>query len=113
MIEETLFTALNTGFPELGGRIYPLVMPQDTQKNSLTYRILADSEETCMEGNVFNNKIHVQIDVWADTYLNSIALSKKLSTVLHASFNISGLFSTDIYEDYTLKYRRVNDFRIL
>lgn len=112
-VEADIFTALNTGFPELGGRIYPMVMPQDTNENCLTYRILAGSEDTCMGGEVYDTRYHVQVDVWADTYANSIALSTKVSTVLRTSFKISGLFAVDIYENYTLKFRRVVDFRIL
>jgi len=113
MIEAELKIALDAGFPALGGRIYPMIMPQDTEENSLTYRFMSQSEDTCMEGGVYNKRRHVQIDVWAKTYLEVVNLSEKLSTVLHANFKISGLFSVDIYEDYTLKYRRVVDFRIL
>lgn len=112
-IEADLYTALNAGFPELGGRIYPLVMPQDTEQNCLTYRFLSQSEDSCLEGEVYTKRRHVQIDVWASSYLDSITLSEKVSTVLRANFKISGLFSADIYENYTLKFRRVVDFRIL
>ena len=113
MIEQDIYTSLNTAFPELEGRIYPLVMPQDTSKNSLTYRFLSQSEDTCMEGGVYDKRRHVQIDVWAETYLESINMAEKVATTLHTDFNISGLFTVDIYEDYTLRYRRVVDFRIL
>ena len=113
MIEVDLKVALDAGFPELSGRVYPMIMPQDTKENSLTYRFLSQSEDSCMEGGVYNKRRHVQIDVWANTYLECITLSEKVSTVLRANFNISGLFVVDIYEDYTLRYRRVVDFRIL
>ena len=112
-IEVDLKTALDTGFPELSGRVYPLIMPQDTSENSLTYRFLSQSEDTCMEGGVYNIRRHAQIDVWAETYAECIAMSDKVATTLHSSFDISGLFVVDIYEDYTLRYRRVVDFRIL
>ena len=113
MIEADLKTVLDAGFPELNGRVYPMVMPQDTEENSLTYRFLSQSEDTCMEGDVYDKRRHVQIDVWAKTYLEAVNMSETLSTVLHADFKISGLFVVDIYEDYTLRYRRVVDFRLL
>jgi len=108
-----LHSALDSGVTEVDGRVYPLIMPQDTRENSLTYRVLASSEKVCLQGNVYGNSNHFQIDVWAKTYSECVEISDKVRTVLHDNFNISGLFITDIYEDYTLKYRRVVDFRIL
>ena len=113
MIEADLKASLDAGLPDINGRVYPLVMPQDTAKNSVTYRILSSSEDTCMAGGVYGHRVHAQVDVWANSYLECVAMANLVSTALHADFTVSGLFTVDIYEDYTLRYRRVVDFRIL
>lgn len=112
-METLLYTALSDGIPELDNRVYPLVLPQDTVSNSLTYRMLSQSEETCMGADIYGIRRHAQIDIWANSYPECVALSEKVSDVLHSNFDISGLFTVDIYEDYTLQFRRVVDFRIL
>jgi len=110
MIRIELHKALVNGVPEVGGRVYPLLMPQDTKENSIVYRIIGTNDitgVTCV--NPVDTRCMVQIDVFAKTYAQSVEIMQKVKDVLRASFITFGINSYEDYANITVKYRQIID----
>lgn len=112
-LREDLKTVLTDGVPVVSGRVYPLIMPIDTKKNSIVYTIIGDVENTGLGGTKCYSNMAIQVDVYAVTYAE--ALQNKVSAIaaLREAFNVADLSTYELYEDITVKYRQVIDFRLL
>ena len=112
MIEEEIVATLRTGVPLVDNRVYPLTMPQDTKRDCLTFQVVSNMEDLCVEGNVYANSIHIQIDVWSKSYMDSIKIRDEVLAAMHGEFVLNGVFYMDLYEPHTLKYRQLCDMII-
>ncbi len=112
-IRVQLHNALNDGVPEVGTRVYPLILVQDTKENAIVYTMIGNIERTGVSCNapLFMNH-NVQVDVFCKTYAEMVAIGKKTLEALRAAFKISGVMTYELYEEHTLKYRMVIDFRL-
>jgi len=103
---------LHAGLPDLNGRVYPIILPQDTTENAVVYRVINESENTCVEGNAYSTRCTIQIDVLCHTLSQSVDVMHKVKTLIKNNFNVNGLNTYETYEDHTLKYRQIIDFNI-
>ncbi len=112
-MRKELHAALRVGVSEVGNRVYPLILPQDTQHNSLTYTIVSELETNVGYCGIAPTKsFNVQVDVFAHTYAQSIELKDKVIKALRKEFKISGVRSFEFYEHFVLKYRQVVDLTV-
>lgn len=112
-LREDLYTVLSQGVVAVSQRVYPLIMPQDTQKASIVYTIIGDYENASIGGTVCTEDISIQVDAYGKTYAESLQIKEQAIAALRTYFNVSGLMTVEMYEDITLKYRQIISFRLL
>ncbi len=113
MMREELYTALSVGVPSVEGRVFPLTMPQDTNKSCVVYKILSNYDTTgisCTQP--INTRFFVQVDVLAKTYAESASLMEEVKQVLRDNFLAFGITSYEDYLNITLKYRQIIDCQL-
>lgn len=113
MIEEELYAALADGVPLVNRRVYPLKMPQDTQRDCVVYTVLTGVDMDCVVGDTYATDIRVQVDVFAKKYLDSLAIKDQVRAAMRDAFNVSGFIYVNVYEPLTLKYRQVCSMSIM
>ena len=112
-MRKELYKALKDGIPEVQGRVYPLIMPQDTKKNSIVYRVIGTADTTGVTCNIpVNTRWAVQIDVFAHTYQESVDIAAKVADVLRANFLAFNIMAYDDYANITVKYRQIIDCQL-
>lgn len=111
-LRQDLKAVMTAGVPLVEGRVFPLTMPQDTKKNSIVYAIVGDLENTGLCGVKVTSMVAVQVDVFAQTYGESVNIMNEAVAALHGSFNVANLSTYEMYEDITLKYRQIIDFQL-
>lgn len=104
--------ALKAGVPSVQGRVYPLIMPQDTKKAAIVYAVVNDYGNTGLCGVVATSDITIQVDVYGKTYAESITAMDEAVAALRAGFNVANLSTYEMYEDITLKYRQIISFTL-
>ncbi len=112
-MRKELRKALADGVVEVGNRVYPLTLPQDTKHNCLVYRFIGGHETTgitCTEP--INERFMVQIDCLAHTYEQSVDLMKEVKRVLRANFLCFNFYNYEDYLNITLKYRQIIDVQL-
>jgi len=107
-----LYSALKNGVFLVSNRIYPLVMPQDTQHSAVVYTVIGDAEQAGLCGIRHSSDMEVQIDVFAKEYSDSVAIKDEVIAAIRSSFNAAGVRNYEVYEDITLKYRQIITFRV-
>lgn len=110
-IRQELAAALKT-VAAVENRVYPLIMPQDTQMNSITYNSVDEADNTGLCGSVQYTDMIFQVDVFAKTYADSVNIRAAAETALRDHFIISQMGGYEMYEDITLKYRQILSFKI-
>ena len=112
-IAEKLRLVLVPALPDLDGRIYPLTMPQDTHHKCLVYKIFGDNENSGFCGLKISSSYSIQIEALAKTYKESRELKDKtIAALRNSDIKISNVSIYETYEDFTLKYRQIIDFRV-
>jgi len=112
-MRKELHKALSDGVLDVGGRVYPLTMPQDTKHNCLVYRVIGGYETTgitCTEP--INTRLAVQIDCLAHSYGQSVDLMNEVKRVLRANFLCFHFMNFEDYLNITLKYRQIVDVQL-
>jgi len=112
-MRKELHKALADGVADVGGRVYPLTLPQDTKHNCLVYRFIGNLETTgitCIEP--INTRFAVQIDCLAHTYGESVDLMEEVRRVLRANFLCFHFMNFEDYLNITLKYRQIIDVQL-
>lgn len=113
MIESILYTHLKDEVTLVDGRVYPMKMAQDSLKPALVYTVIEDSDRQFMSGSFFNSDIRIQLDCYAESYLDVQALKAQVKEALYSfDYPPFELSSRDIYEDDTKLYRQLIDFNI-
>jgi len=66
-------------------RIYPIDLPQDTTLPAVTYQIISAVIESNHGETVVSSLAHAvyQIDAWAATYAEAVALARQIHLALH------------------------------
>jgi len=109
-MRKELHKALVDGVIVVKGRVYPLMMPQDTEKDSITYRVMGTADTTGISCPMpIKTRFGVQIDIFAKTYGDSVAILEKVKEVLRTNFYVYQLSSFEDYQNITLKYRQIID----
>jgi hypothetical protein len=112
-MRKELHAALVAGVPEVQSRVYPLIMPQDTNKNSIVYRVIAVANTTGITCTTpISSRFGFQIDIFAHTYAQSVEIVNKVQEVLRNEFLV---FNPFVYEDYaniTVKYKQILDVQL-
>ena len=112
-MRKELHAALVAGLPDVQGRVYPLIMPQDTKKNSVVYRMIAKHDTTGITCTIpISTRFGFQIDVFAHTYGQGVDLMDKIESILRTEFLMFTPFRYEDYQNITLKYRQVLDVQI-
>ena len=110
MIRKEIHKQLTTHIPELEGRVFPLLMPQDTKKTSVVYRIIGSQDTTGLSCTTPIDTISgVQLDIFAHTYEESVDMLNKVLAVLRSEFIASNVNTYEDYANITLKYRQIID----
>jgi len=106
-IREKLYDVLSA-IPTLADNVFPLAMPQDTKTNSVCYSFVSNRDTTGVTCNIpVTSKYLVQIDIFANTYAQSVALLDAVKTALRENFIASNVTSFETYENITIKYRQI------
>jgi hypothetical protein len=115
MIEQDLRTALLAHAPLtsiVGQNIAALVVPEAATSPYVTYQVVVDVSNQCLQGNVYQNSTRLQIDCWSTSYANVKAIKEAVINSLvgfKKSYNINVM---DGYESETLLYRQIIDFNL-
>ncbi|MDD5359490.1 MAG: DUF3168 domain-containing protein [Sulfurovaceae bacterium] len=114
MIEIELINHLKLQLPILAERIYPQLMPQGCVKPALVYTIVNSSDNQGLEGCVSSENTRVQIDVYANNYLEAKTIKNEVKAALYSFSSIPyAMNSRDgAYEEETGLFRQIIDFKI-
>lgn len=96
----------------VGGRIYPLVAPQNVVRPYMTYRVISGLKIQCMGGEIYQGDYRFQIDVWSETYSSAKATSTAVKSALVGFMDSNSISIEDDYEDETELFRQIIDFKI-
>lgn len=96
----------------IGGRIYPLVAPQNVIKPYITYQVISDNNKQCLRGGIYKNSVRCQIDCWSTKYSEVKAIKQAVINRLVGFKSSSDINPMDGYESETLLYRQIIDFTI-
>ena len=106
-MRKELHKILSAEIIEVGGRVYPLIQPQDTKHKCIVYHIIGTADTTGITcANPIDTAYGVQIDIFAPTYAESVDLLEHVSQVLRDNFITAQLMSYESYENITVKYRQ-------
>lgn len=110
LIGDATLTAL------VGERIYPIVRKESSALPALTYLVVIDDAATGLDGFTSGlSNVRVQIDCWALTHREAIALGKIVRNrmfVAATNFKTARSDGQDLFEDDTRIYRRSLDFSV-
>lgn len=106
----------------IGTRIYPLILPQDAILPAITYARVSTERESAFVTDPGLSTARIQVDIWATSALNGMAISEKVRVALHryrgtiTSVTIEESHIDNeilMYEPETEIYHIVLDFSIL
>ena len=112
-IEEKIYTALSDEVTLVNGRVYPLTMPQDTQRDAVVYQVLSGFDIDCVVGDTYANEVQVQVDVYAKAYGDSLKIKDQVRSAMKNNFTVRNFLYVNIYEPITLKYRQACSMSVL
>jgi len=113
MIEADLFSHLQSEVTSVSGRVYPLVMPQDCEKPALVYTVVNDADNIGVEGCVSSYNTRFQVDVYADSYLESKDIKNEVKSALYAFAHYPEVLnSRDGFEEEEALFRQIIDFTL-
>lgn len=124
MAEQAIYDRLRTAVTELGGRIYPMVLPQDVAYPAATYQRISPTERVRGFGSTTNlRESTFQVDVYSRRGAGFSAFLTVAKAVGDALERFSNLILTpalevayvenerDLYEDETELFRKSYDVR--
>lgn len=115
MIESDLVTHLkaDTALASLiGTRIYPMTAPQNVVKPYITYQVISDNSNQCMEGAIYQSDVRFQLDGWSTKYSEVKAIKTAVINAILGFKSSNSISVMDDYEDETLLYRQMIDFKL-
>jgi hypothetical protein len=97
------------------GAVYPILLPIDSRLPALTYQIVGSSSYQGLTTHGMQ-RIRLQVDCWAKTYLAAITLRDAVATSLDGykdlDFSVLLLSRVDYYQDAALMFRALLEFYI-
>jgi hypothetical protein len=97
------------------GSVYPILLPIASPLPALTYQIVGSSSGQTQTTHGMQ-RIRLQVDCWATTYLGAITLRDAVATALdgfqNSDFSSLLLSKVDYYEEAALQYRALLEFYI-
>ncbi len=112
-IREELHKALVDNVPQVGGRVYPLTLPQDTNHAALVYRFIGNHDTTGITCTIpINTRYGVQVDCFSANYGESAEIMELVKQVLRDTFLAFNIMSFEDYLNITLKYRQIIDAQL-
>lgn len=124
-LEAAIYSILSTDLNIIalvGTRIYPLILPQDAILPAITYARVSTERESAFVTDPGLSTARIQVDIWATSALNGMAISEKVRVALHryrgtiTSVTIEESHIDNeilMYEPETEIYHIVLDFSIL
>lgn len=124
-LEAAIYSILSTNIDVIAlvsTRIYPLLLPQDAPLPAITYARVSTERESAFVTDPGLSTARIQVDIWATSALNAMAVSEKVRSALHryrgtiASVTIEESHIDNeiaMYEPDTEIYHMVLDFLIL
>ena len=107
-MRKELHKILSDNIVDVDKRVYPLIMPQDTKHACIVYRVLGTDDTTGITCTTpIDTDYGVQIDIFAPTYAESVAILGAVTKVLRDNFISANLMTYETYENITVKYRQV------
>ena len=118
MIEETLFTRLSThaGLTALIGtapavRLFPVIMPQGTDKPAVTYQLISSPREVASVADPGMVRSRYQFTAWAETNLAARNVIKQVRLALerYSSGIMANAFietEYDVFDEAAILYGR-------
>lgn len=110
----------------IGTRLYPITMPQKPTLPAVTYQVVSATRQPTMDHNDNLPMTRVQIDCWALSFFDAMAVDDAIRTLFHdfarseigggsPSVLVAGVFAEDERHDYepdTFLYRVSRDYKI-
>lgn len=123
-LEEAIFYKLSNTAPVsliVSSRIYPILLPENTQFPCISYQIIFMERFNSMTGHLGTTTAQVQIDSWSKTATEARTLAKKVHNALNA---FSGTINTlevsclslseqDFFESDVEVYRRMQEYQFI
>jgi hypothetical protein len=112
MLYTQLITLLS-GNTDAGARIYPLVGPDQRTTPYLVYQRIAATSENVLTGRTGLVNTRLQIDVYADTYVEAQALAAQIATLMDG-WSVQNVANPaqDGYEPDVRLHRAILDYSI-
>lgn len=113
-LEELIYAALTAASPQTiaGLRVFALIAKQGTPLPRITFQRVGNAPVTDFGGSSNLDQVRIQVDCWADDYLESKTLASQTRAILEAqSFKALLISDFDEYEPDTRIYRVRQDYR--
>lgn len=96
----------------IGGRIYPLVAPQNVTIPFTTYQVVNGRSYQCMGGDIYQENNRFQIDVYSKTYSEVKTIANTIKSILVGFMASNNINIMDDRDPETLLYRQIIDFKL-
>lgn len=96
----------------VGGRVYPLVAPQNAVKPFIVYRVVSGIKIQCMGGEIFKGDYRIQLDCYGITYQSVKSVGQAVKSSLIGFMNSNNIDMLDDYEDEAQLFKQIIDFKI-
>lgn len=115
-VEEEMVAHLEAHAPLvalLSDRIYPLVAPQDCKTPYIRYQNINDADVTSVQGDNYENKILMQIDVFSTSYKEVKEILGAVKVAMYEFKHFPHDFNArDGYEQETKLHRQLIQFKL-
>lgn len=107
-----LISQLSVEVEGVSGRVYALVMPQDTQTPALVITVITDIDMQSINNPLpWSSELKLQVDCYADSYKEAKEILSAVKTALYDfEYYPYGLTARDIYEKDTQLHRQLIEF---
>lgn len=111
MVEIDLVSHIKQNTPLVSGRVFPQLMPQNSETPSIVYSVTYDSDIETL-GCAVGKNIRFQVDVYSYSYAEVKATKEQVKTALYSfKHKVMDLSTNDLYEDDTKLHRQRIDFK--
>jgi hypothetical protein len=111
MMRKELHRILDT-IPSVQHRVYPLIMPQDTKKASIVYRMIGTANLRSIScSDPLDATHYFMLEIFAPSYGEAVDIAEAAEAVLRKELLTFDLYRYDDYADHTLRYKQVIEGR--
>ena len=107
-----LIAHLTAEVTAVSGRVYPLLMPQDTLKPAIVVTVITDIDLQSLNNPLpYGSELRIQLDCYAESYKDVKALLGAVKTAMYSfTYYPHGFNSRDVYEKDTKLHRQLIEF---